>query len=119
MVALRLQVQLKDMDHLVPQRVAELREVATKRQSDPPLEEVGGTQQPRGRGERQDIRLFEIGVRGVHDQGYPSRDIMPKLEREGVVARLGIRKRSGRQLGFGGVIVEVDMRSPNDPPIEL
>src|SRR5687767_10162371 len=44
---------------------------------------------------------------------------MAELHSQSVVARLSIGQGRRSQLGLGRVVVEVDMRSPNDPPIEL
>ena len=90
------------MHHLVPQRVPELGEVAPERQRHPALQEVGGAEQPLGRGERQDVGLLEIGVGGVHDQRDAGGDLMAELERQGVVARLGIGQRGGASSASAG-----------------
>ena len=86
---------------------------------DAALEEVGRAEQALGRGERQDVGLLEVGVRGVDDQRDPLGDVVPELHRQGVVARLGVGQRGGRELGLGGIVVQVDVRAPQDPPVEL
>ena len=117
-VGLGLKAQLKDVGEFVAERVAELGQASPERQGDAALEEIGGAKQPLGRRERQDIGLLEVDVRGVDDERNPDADIVPELERQGVVARLGIGQRDGREIRFRGVVVQVDVRALQYAPVE-
>ncbi len=101
------------------QRVPELGEVAPEWQRHPALQEIGGPEQSLGRRERQDVGLLEVGMGGVHDQRDAGGDLVAELEREGVVTRFGVGQCRRGQLGFGRVVVEIDVGSPDDPPVQL
>src|SRR5919106_38622 len=119
MVALRLQIQLEHVNHLMTQCVTEFGKAASEGESDTPLEEVSRTEEPFGRGEREDVSLLEISVRGVDDQRDTRGNIMPELNGQRIVARFRISEGGGGELSLGGIVVEVDMRPPNNPPVEL
>jgi hypothetical protein len=114
-----LKVQLKDVHHLMAERMTKLRKVSPERQRYAPLEEISGPQQPLRGGERKDIGLLEIGVRCVDNQRDPGSDVVAKLNGQGIVTRLGIREGGWGQLGFRGIVVEVYMGAADNPPIQL
>ncbi len=118
-IGLAEQVELEDVHHLVPEGVAELGEVPPERHRDPALQEVRRPEQPFGRGEGKDVGLLEVGVRGIDHQRDPLGDIVAELHRQRVEARLGVSQGGGRQVGFGGVVVQIDVRAAHDPPVEL
>ena len=98
----------------------ELGEVAAERQRYPALEEVGDAEEAFGRGKRQDVGLLEVGVRGVHDQRDAGRHRMAELQRQRVVARLGVRQRRGRQVApRPGSSTGRRAGPSSDPPVEL
>src|SRR5688500_17711686 len=101
------------------QRVAELGEATAEREGDPSRQEIGSAKQTLGWREGQDIGLLEVGVRGVDNQGNAGGHFMPELQRQRVIARFGISERRGGKLGFGAVVVQVDVGSAYDPPVQL
>ncbi len=62
------------------QGVSEFGEVPPKGQRDPSFEEVGGAQESFGRGEREDVGLLKIGMRGIDDQRDPSGNSVTELQ---------------------------------------
>ncbi len=118
-IRLAQQVELEDVHHLVPERVPKLGEVPAEREGDPPLEEVGGAEQPFRWGERQDVGLLEVRVRRVDHERHPLGHVVPELDGQRVVARLGMGQGRGRELGFRGIVVEIHVRAAKDAPVQL
>ena len=73
---------------------------------------------PSGGSERQDVGLFEIDVGRVDEQRNPHADIVPELERQRIVARLGVGERDRREVRLGRIVVQVDVRALEHAPVE-
>src|SRR4029079_6596764 len=117
-VRLRLEAHLKNVRELVTNGVAKLGEVAAKRQRDATLQEIGSAEEAFGWRERQNVGLLEVDVRRVDDEWDPYADIVPELEGQRVVARLGVGQGDRREVRLGLLIVEVDVRALEYPPVE-
>ena len=112
------ETQLKDVHQLVTDGVPELGVAAAERECDPALQKLGDAEQAFGGNERQDVRLLEVRMRCIHDQGDAARDGMVEAPLERVVALLGIGQCDAAQLFFFRIVVEIDVLAAQHAPVK-
>src|SRR2546430_9886251 len=89
--------------------LAEFRVAAAERQRDSSLQELRDPDQTLRRNKGKDVRLLEVSVRRVNDQGDTARDGVIEATLEAVVARFGVRQGDAAELFFFRIVVEIDV----------
>src|SRR5690606_37760571 len=110
---------LEGVDQLVAQRLEELRVVAAEREGDPAFEVFREPEDALGDEARVEVRLLEVLVRRVDDEGDAFERMVPEPSRELLERFLGVGEGEPRDWLLLGVVVDVDVFAVEDVPLEV
>src|SRR5687767_957705 len=110
--------ELEHVHELMAKRVAKLRIAAAEWQRDPALEKLSDAKNALGRDEREDVRLLEVDVGCVHDEGNALTHFVAETASKRVVALLGVHQGRAGDALFFGIEEHVHVLSREHVPIE-
>src|SRR5688572_1735486 len=111
--------KLEHVHELMAERVAKLRIAAAEWQRDTALEKLSDAKYSLGRNERENVRLLEVDVGCVHDEGNALTHFVPEAASQRVVALLGVHQSRASDALLFRIEEHVDVLSREHVPIEL